>query len=37
LRAAAAGRHASLRLQDASGRRPLKSKAENLYSILCKS
>ena len=37
LRIAAAGRHASLRLQDASGRRPLKSKAENLYSILCKS
>jgi hypothetical protein len=37
LRVAAAGRHASLRLQDASGRRPLKSKAENLYSIRRKS
>src|SRR5262249_37483901 len=30
-RAAAAGRHASLRLQDASGRRPSKSKAEGSY------
>jgi hypothetical protein len=37
LRIAAAGRHASLRLQDASGRRPLKIKAENLYSIRRKS
>jgi hypothetical protein len=37
LRVAAAGRHASLRLQDASGRRPSKSKAENLYNIRRKS